>query len=117
MHRVHNEQTDLAEICLHEELHAFTLRAGRQDRAILVDGTHGTNKYKFCLTTVMVIDSNKNKAIPVAFFIHSRSTEEVLREFFDSLARSLGDDFCPSIAIVDDAIAEINALQGSLWRD
>ena len=41
---------------------SIALRA--QGRAILVDGTHGTNKYKFCLTTVMVIDDN-NRAIPV----------------------------------------------------
>lgn len=85
-----------------------------QSRAILVDGTHGTNKYKFCLTSVLVIDEN-NKAIPVAFFIHSRQSEDVLRRFFDTLAEELGADFCPSVAIVDDAIAEINALEGSRW--
>ena len=85
-----------------------------QGRAILVDGTHGTNKYKFCLTTVMVIDDH-NRAIPVAFFIHSRQSEDVLTNFFNLLADELGGDFRPSVAIVDDAIAEINALQNSKW--
>lgn len=101
----------------HRALRRVTPHARRrsfQGRAILVDGTHGTNKYKFCLTTVMVIDDH-NRAIPVAFFLHSSQSELVLNTFFNRLAEELGSDFRPAVAIVDDAIAEINALQNSTW--
>ena len=65
-----------------------------QGRAILVDGTHGTNKYKFCLTTIIVIDEH-NKAIPVAFFIHSRQSDDVLAAFFDTLAEKAQPGLLP----------------------
>lgn len=81
---------------------------------MLLDGTFGTNKYKFCLSTLMVIN-DKNKAIPVAWMIHSSQSEQSMKLMLDKLAVHMGEDFKPSVVIVDDAQAEINAVKHGIW--
>ena len=85
-----------------------------QNRAVLLDGTFGTNKYKFCLSTLMVINKD-NKAIPVAWLIHSRQSEQSMALMLDKLADHMGEGFTPSVVIVDDAQAEINAVKNGIW--
>lgn len=82
----------------------------------MLDGTFGTNKYKFCLSTLMVI-TEKNKAIPVGWLIHSSLSGQSMQRMLDALARHMGEHtFCPSVVIVDDSQAEINALEDdSIW--
>lgn len=63
-----------------------------------MDLTRGHNKYKFCLSTVMVVDEN-NPANPVVFFIHSSQSEDVLTNFFDTLAQDLGPASPPPVSI------------------
>lgn len=86
-----------------------------QGRALLMDGTHGTNKYKFCLTTLMVIHKVTGHGIPVGWLIHSSQSEESLTIMLNAMADRMGDAFQPSVIIVDDAQAEINAIKGCKW--
>ena len=51
---------------------------------VCVDSTHGTNGYDFHLTTVMVLDSNR-QGLPVAFLFSTKETEEVLELFFRAI--------------------------------
>jgi hypothetical protein len=79
-----------------------------------MDGTHGTNKYKFCLTTLMVIDGDGH-GIPVGWMIHSSQSEESLFTMLEALAEHMGPTYKPSVIIVDDAMAEINAIKRCRW--
>jgi hypothetical protein len=85
-----------------------------QGRAILLDGTFGTNKYKFCLSTLMVVD-DFGHGIPVGWLIHSSMSEASMLTMLDSLATRMGEGFTPSVVIVDDAQAEINAVKHGIW--
>ena len=82
---------------------------------MLMDGTFGTNKWKFCLTTMMVV-TPENHGIPVAFFIHSSQTSAVMTQCLDALARHVGAAQRPAVVVVDDAAAEIAAIEESVWR-
>lgn len=53
-------------------------------RAICVDATHGTQRYHFLLVTVLVVDEF-GKGLPVAWFITSNETQEMLTLFFSAL--------------------------------
>ena len=56
---------------------------------ICVDSTHGTNGYDFHLTTVMVLDSNR-QGFPVAFLYSNRETEQIFKLFFESIKAKSG---------------------------
>ena len=79
-----------------------------------MDATFGTNKWKFALTTFMVVDEHKH-GIPVCWMIHSSAKTETLLTCLDKIADHMGADFCPSVVIVDDCTAEINALRACKW--
>ena len=54
---------------------------------VCIDSTHGTNAYNFHLTTVMVLDSNR-QGFPAAFLYSNRLAEDTFQVFF----RSSGQD-------------------------
>jgi hypothetical protein len=64
----------------------------------------------------MVI-TGKNTAIPVGWMIHSSLSGLSIQLMLDALARHMGEHtFCPSVVIIDDSQAEINALEvDSIW--
>jgi hypothetical protein len=79
-----------------------------------MDGTSGTNKWKYCLTTLMVI-TKSGFGIPVAWIIHSSNSAQTMGKALDALGAVMGAEFRPSVMIIDDAAAEISAVQGSNW--
>lgn len=79
-----------------------------------MDGTFGTNKYKFHLTTLMVID-DQNHGIPVAFILHSNASADTMVKALDAFAEQVGVENGPSVVIMDDAAAEISAVKASKW--
>ncbi len=81
---------------------------------MLMDGTFGTNKYKFHLTTLMVID-DENHGVPVAFIIHSNASADTMVKALDAFAEAVGVENRPSVVIMDDAAAEISAVKASKW--
>ena len=85
-----------------------------QGRAVLMDGTNGVVKWKYALTTLMVI-TKSGFGIPVAWIVHSSNSAETIRKALDALATKMGPDFQPSVMIIDDAAAEIAAVQDSQW--
>ena len=61
------------------------LRFGTGDRSVIcVDSTHGTNAYNIQLSTVMVLDSNR-EGYPVAFLFSTRVTEDAFLAFFEAI--------------------------------
>ena len=83
---------------------------------MLMDGTFGTNKWKFALTTIMVVN-DQNHGVPVAFFVHSSQSADTIKRCLEALANRLGEDFRPSVMVIDDAAAEIAAVRESVWYE
>jgi hypothetical protein len=83
-------------------------------KTVLMDGTFGTNKWKFALTTIMVVN-DQNHGVPVAFFVHSSQSADTIKRCLEALATRLGDGFMPSVMVIDDAAAEIAAVRESVW--
>jgi len=53
------------------------------DDIISIDSTHGTNKYDIQLTSLLVVDSNR-EGFPVAFLFSNRQHEDLFRLFFSA---------------------------------
>ena len=69
---------------------------GTKDLSVVCcDSTHGTNAYNFLLTTVMVLDSNR-EGFPVAFLFSNRESESVLALFFKAIKQQSGQIHCQS---------------------
>lgn len=79
-----------------------------------MDGTNGVNKHKYALTTLMVI-TKSGFGIPVAWIIHSSNSAETIGKALGAVAAEMGDQFTPSVVLIDDAAAEISAVQQSEW--
>ena len=56
---------------------------------ICLDSTHGTNEYKFELTTLLVIDEN-NKGFPCRFMLSNIVSEITLNIFFEKIKDKIG---------------------------
>lgn len=85
-----------------------------QGRTVCMDATASTNKHKFALTTIMVCVPD-GPALPVAWLLHSSNSEATLLLAVNSFAEQMGPQFTPTVVLLDDAIAEINAIHRSLW--
>ena len=85
-----------------------------QGRTVCMDATASTNKHKFALTTMMVFVPD-GPALPVAWLLHSSNSEATLLLAVNSFAERMGPQFTPTVVLLDDAIAEINAIHRSLW--
>jgi len=86
-------------------------------KSIMIDATFGTNKWKFPLTTFMVVDEN-NHGVPVAWAIHSAEDSGTILHCFDALAiktKEMKPNFVPREVLIDDAAAEILAQTNSIW--
>ncbi|XP_035224085.1 uncharacterized protein LOC118196736 [Stegodyphus dumicola] len=77
-------------------------------RIVCVDSTHGTNKYKFNLITLLVVDEY-DEGFPVAFCICNREDKSVLKIFFSLIKGKILENFTPKIFMSDDAPAFYNA--------
>ena len=63
---------------------------GVGDRSVVCcDSTHKTNGYDFLLTTVMILDNNR-EGFPVAFLFSKRKTECILELFFKAIMQRSG---------------------------
>src|SRR6218665_839283 len=60
---------------------------------ICIDSTHGTNSYDFLLTTVMVLDSNR-QGFPAVFLYSNRTTEETFQLLFQAIKAKCGSIKC-----------------------
>jgi len=60
---------------------------------ICCDSTHGTNGYDFSLTTVMVLDDNR-QGFPVAFLYSTKITEETFMIMFEAMKSQCGVISC-----------------------
>jgi hypothetical protein len=89
-------------------------QCARQDKTVLMDGTFGTNKWKFHLTTLMVVDDN-NHGVPVGWILHSNASAQTLKKALDALADNVGMENRPAVVVMDDAIGEIKAVEASKW--
>ena len=87
--------------------------AWQAGKTVLMDGTFGTNKWKFALTTIMVVN-DQGHGVPVAFFVHSSQSAATIQSCLEALADRLGADR-PSVMVIDDAAAEIAAVRESVW--
>lgn len=85
-----------------------------QRRALLMDATSSTNKWKYSLTTLLVI-TDAGFGIPVAWVIHSNDEADTLQRALDALAAKMGEQFQPSVMIIDNAAAEIKAIEACAW--
>ncbi|XP_074604044.1 uncharacterized protein LOC141857445 [Brevipalpus obovatus] len=72
-----------------------------------MDSTHGTNDYDFQLTTIMVVDENRN-GFPVAFCYSSKMDHEVFVKFFEAL-KSCCNVKTPKVFMTDDCSTYHNA--------
>ena len=79
-----------------------------------MDGTFGTNKYKYHLTTLMVVDDH-NHGVPVGWILHSNASAQTIKKALNALADNVGMEYRPAIVVMDDAIGEINAVEASKW--
>jgi len=100
------------------------LRKWGHNSTVLMDATAGTNKWKFHLTTLMVIDKATGTGIPVAWVIHKYEDAFVIRAALDALAKKVGgsDDlsecvrrFCPSYILIDACAKETKAVKECAW--
>ena len=76
---------------------------------VCVDTVHGTNVYNFLLTTVMILDSNR-QAFPVAFLFSTRETECVLKLFFRAIRARVGT------ISVNSFMSDMGAQSYNAWR-
>jgi len=54
--------------------------------------------------------------LPVAWLLHSSDSEATLHLLaVNSFAERMGPQFTPTVVLLDDVIAEINAIHRSLW--
>jgi hypothetical protein len=75
-----------------------------------MDGTHGTNSYKYELTTVLILD-DKNMGYPVAFFISNRKDKIAQEVFLHSLKEKVRP-IHPKYFVTDDTLIYYDA-----WRN
>lgn len=67
---------------------------GNGDMSVVcLDSTHGTDAYDFHLTTVMVLDSNR-QGFPAAFLYSNKLTEETFSVFFRIIRSRCGVITC-----------------------
>ena len=85
-------------------------------RTIIMDATFGTNKYKYHLTTLMVIGEH-GSGVPVAWIIHKYEDAFVLTPALDALADMMGGvlNFCPKYFLIDASAKETRAIKDSKW--
>ncbi|XP_025017185.1 uncharacterized protein LOC107364685 [Tetranychus urticae] len=74
---------------------------------VAIDSTHGTNNYDFQLTTLMVVDENRN-GFPVAFFYSSHVDASSCITFFESLKKVCNVQR-PNVFMSDDFPGYYNA--------
>jgi len=88
-----------------------------------MDDTFGTNKYKFHLTTVMVI-GKYGTGIPVAWILHKYDDGAVFRNALNGLAKMMGGSedvatclaaFCPKYIVIDACAKETNGIKECMW--
>ena len=63
------------------------------DSVVCIDSTHGTNSYNFHLTTLMVLDINR-QGFPVAFLYSKKLTEPTFGLFFQGIKSRSGIIAC-----------------------
>ena len=95
---------------------------------LLIKASAGTNKWKFHLTTLMVIDEFGH-GVPAAWLLHKYEDAEVIRSALDALALNVSGveqsnpdharlalaAFCPKYFVIDASKAETNAVETSIW--
>jgi hypothetical protein len=74
---------------------------------ICTDSTHGTNKYDFHFTTILVIDENR-QGFPVAFLYSTRIDEMTFIAFYSSIKRLVGN-LTPKVFMSDMLNSYYNA--------
>ena len=104
----------------------------------------GTNKWKYVLTTVLVMNEH-GTGVPVAWLLSKYNDAKTMRDFLDHLALSAGHElvvgevytphhedtpmggclqavhfdalerFCPSHVIIDVAAGEVAAIEACMW--
>ena len=72
------------------------------------------NQDRYTVTTLMGMDKHKH-GLPGVHIIHSSSSAATLKLAFNSLRDYLGHDVQPSFVLIDDADAEIKAVQECEW--
>jgi hypothetical protein len=77
-------------------------------RIICIDGTHGTNRKEYELTTVLVKD-DENMGFPVAFLVSNRRDQTIQEVFFKELKEKLGEDIDAEFLMSDDDPKYYNA--------
>jgi hypothetical protein len=77
-------------------------------RIICIDGTHGTNRKEYELTTVLVKD-DENMGFPVAFLVSNRRDQTIQEVFFKGLREKLGEDIDAEFLMSDDDPKYYNA--------
>lgn len=83
---------------------------------LMWDDTYGTNKYKYPLSTIMVIDRITGRGIPVGWAIHASDSVDTYRQILDSFADACGAGFHPAVVSVDGCPKERQAFQASKWH-
>lgn len=78
-------------------------------KTVIMDATHGTNKHGYPLTTLLVLDENRN-GFPAAWAIHSKSDAGTLILVLTKL-REACPDWKPETFVVDCCEAEISAIE------
>ena len=57
---------------------------------ICIDSTYKITKYKYILTTILVVDESKN-GYPVAFMLSNREDSAVMKIFFTEIRKNIGN--------------------------
>lgn len=72
------------------------------------DGTHGLNRYRYQLYSLMVVDEYGN-GIPVAYCFSNKADTIVIKIFFESLKKGLNYAVHTEILMIDDEPTFISA--------
>jgi hypothetical protein len=99
-------------LCFGDKWQLEKLARATDGKAIMLDGTFGTNKLKFPLTTIMGFDAMRN-GFPGAWTISSTESRECIVKWLRALKSKLETivpGWRPSCFIVDDAGTMIDAV-------
>eukprot|EP01018_Ginkgo_biloba_P037069 Gb_24215 [translate_table: standard] len=83
-----------------------------KNNLIATDSTFGTNKLKYFLFTLLVFDTHQN-GVPIAWIISSSSSTSDIQSWMEKLQSRIYEmdpTWRPSAFMVDDDVAEINAI-------
>ena len=77
---------------------------------VFIDGTGQVNSYGYSLVTIMVINPENMRGIPIAHMIAARSKETLLARFL-KFVKTVKPSWTPQLIIIDKDLSEFNGIR------